>query len=150
MSLYTLVGLSEFPLLWTVFSYFPIYFISVYVFLLSCSSLYILENIPLSVLDIANTVSQSFLYLQILLMMHFIENKSFWYNKKKILFKCHSHPKLFLPHIFYWHIVLLSLCSLNTQNTLLIMEFEVIQNFFFLILSQKEDYNCRFLWGTKK
>lgn len=51
--------------------------------MLSCSSLYILENIPLSVLDIANTVSQSFLYLQILLMTHFIENKSFWYNKKK-------------------------------------------------------------------
>lgn len=87
MSLHIPVGLSEFPLLWTAFSYLPMDFISVYdVFLSSHSSLYILENIPLSVLDIANTFSPSFLYLQILPIMYFIENQpSFWCNKKSFI-----------------------------------------------------------------
>lgn len=60
-------------------------FISVYdVFLVNSSSLYILEITLLSLLDIANTFSQSFLYLQSLSKMYFIENESsFWCNKKR-------------------------------------------------------------------
>lgn len=79
MSLHTLVGLSEFPLLQIAFSYLlPISFIGVYdVFWLNCRrALYILENTPLSVLDIANIFFESFLSLQPLPMTYFIENKS--------------------------------------------------------------------------
>lgn len=75
MSLHTLVGLSEFPLLQIAFSYLlPISFIGVYdVFWLNCRrALYILENTPLSVLDIANI----FFSQQTLPMTYFIENKS--------------------------------------------------------------------------
>lgn len=146
----------QFTLLWSALPHpLPVSFLSVYdLVLVNCrSSLYILENIPLSVFDIANIFFPSFFCLQTLLLIYFIENKSFWCNKK-VLFKCSSHPKIFC-HVSSSDIQFYSWVS-YVPNMLLFVVLELIHVFFEnswakkLIFERKEEYDCRPLWGTKK